>query len=272
MYHYISESPSVNDRIRYGLSVSPAAFDAQLKLLSDNGYTTVSLRDVYEYLAVGKELPAKPLVLTFDDGYLDNYTNAFPLLQKYGMVGTFFVLTGPADVANPAYMSWEMIMEMSRAGMDIQLHARDHFDMRGRSYEWLVFQIYGGRQSIEGHTGQPVIFVAYPSGKYDAGVLRFLNQTHFWAAVTTEAGHVHTLTNPLLWTRVRISGQLRLKDFANLLGLNLVSVNSQKEPLPTPTPTFSLADRVDVTTTEPITLSSTFPARSSTPTFRAPTP
>ena len=83
MYHYISASPSAQDRIRYGLSVTPEMFEAQLKLLSANGYTTISLRDLYDYLAVGKALPANPIVLTFDDGYLDNYTNAFPILQKY---------------------------------------------------------------------------------------------------------------------------------------------------------------------------------------------
>jgi peptidoglycan/xylan/chitin deacetylase (PgdA/CDA1 family) len=126
MYHYISASPSVQDRIRYGLSVPPEMFEAQLKLLRDNGFTTITLRDLYEYLAVGTPLPDQPIILTFDDGYIDNYTHAFPILQKYGMLGTFFVLTGPADDGNPAYLSWDMIQEMSSAGMDIQLHMRDH--------------------------------------------------------------------------------------------------------------------------------------------------
>ena len=95
------------------------------------------------------------------------------------MIGTFFVLTGPADDGDPAYLSWDMITEMSNAGMDIQLHSREHLDMRNRSYDWLVFQIIGGRQSIEGHTGKPVIFMAYPSGKYDANVQRFLREHQF---------------------------------------------------------------------------------------------
>ena len=172
-------------------------FEAQLKLLRDNGFTTITLRDLYEYLAVGAPLPDKPIVLTFDDGYIDNYTNAFPILQKYGMTGTFFVLTGRADDGDPAYLSWDMIQEMSNAGMDIQLHSRDHLDMRNRSYDWLVFQIIGGRQSIEGHTGKPVIFMAYPSGKYDANVLRFLRGTNFWAAVTTASGSHHLLKDAL---------------------------------------------------------------------------
>src|SRR5262245_45871507 len=105
MYHYISASPSATDRIRYGLSVPPEMFEAQLRLLSNHGYNTITLRELYEYLAIGTALPDNPIVLTFDDGYVDNYTNAFPLLQKYGMRGTFFILTGPADDGNPNYLT-----------------------------------------------------------------------------------------------------------------------------------------------------------------------
>jgi peptidoglycan/xylan/chitin deacetylase (PgdA/CDA1 family) len=236
MYHYISASPSAQDRIRYGLSVPPEMFEAQLNLLSDNGYTTISLRDLYEYLAIGKALPDKPIILTFDDGYLDNYTNAFPILQKFGMVGTFFVLTGPADDGEATYLTWDMITEMSNAGMDIQLHSREHLDMRNRSFDWLVFQIIGGRQSIEGHTGKPVIFMAYPSGKYDAAVLRFLHGNNFWAAVTTASGVTHDLSEPLLWDRVRISGQMDLRAFARMLGLNLAASQSRSIVTPTQIP------------------------------------
>ncbi len=237
MYHYISTAPSAQDRIRYGLSVPPEMFEAQLKLLHDNGFTTITLRDLYEYLAVGTPLPEKPILLTFDDGYVDNYTNAFRILQKYGMSGTFFVLTGKADAGDPAYLSWDMIQEMSKAGMDIQLHSRDHLDMRNRSYDWLVFQIIGGRQSIEGHTGKPVIFIAYPSGKYDANVQRFLANTNFWAAVTTAFGTSHVLKDALLWDRVRIAGQLRLQDFARLLGIDDTIQRSMPQPTITPTTT-----------------------------------
>jgi peptidoglycan/xylan/chitin deacetylase (PgdA/CDA1 family) len=245
MYHYISVAPSVEDRIRYGLSVPPEMFEAQLKLLHDNGFTTITLRDLYEHLAVGAPLPEKPIVLTFDDGYLDNYTNAFPLLQQYGMIGTFFVLTGPADDGNPTYLSWDMIQEMSNAGMDIQLHSRDHLDMRNRSTEWLFFQIIGGRQSIEGHTGKPVIFMAYPSGKYDVNVQRFLRENNFWAAATTAFGSRHVLKDALNWDRVRISGQLRLQDFAKRLGIQLSAQRAIPQATATPAPTYLPIDSED---------------------------
>jgi peptidoglycan/xylan/chitin deacetylase (PgdA/CDA1 family) len=220
MYHYISTPPSANDKIRVGLSVTPEMFDAQMKLLADNGFTTITLFDLYNTVATGQSLPARPIVLTFDDGYVDNYEQAFPILKKYGQTGTFFVLTGPPDAKDPAYMSWDMIIAMSKAGMDMQLHSKDHVDLRNRGYDYLIWEIIGGRQSIEGHTGKPVVFMAYPSGKYDAAVLKFLAANNFWAALTTESGRTHTVTDALTWTRVRIAGQLRLADFARLLGIS----------------------------------------------------
>jgi peptidoglycan/xylan/chitin deacetylase (PgdA/CDA1 family) len=220
MYHYISTPPAANDKIRVSLSVSPDMFDAQMKLLADNGFTTITLFDLYNAVATGQPLPDKPIVLTFDDGYVDNYEQAFPILKKHGQTGTFFVLTGPADVKDPAYMSWDMIKEMSSAGMDMQLHSKDHVDLRHRRYEDLVWQIIGGRQSIEGHTGKPVVFMAYPSGKYDSTVVKFLADNNFWGAVTTESGRTHSAADALTWTRLRIAGQFRLIDFARLLGLS----------------------------------------------------
>ncbi len=219
MYHYISAPPSPNDRIRVGLSVPPDRFDAQMKLLAENGFHTIRLFDLYETLANGRALPDKPVIITFDDGYIDNYENAFPILQKYGMTATFFVLAGRADAGDPAYMSWDMITAISDAGMDVQLHSKAHVDLRNRSFEYLVFQIIGGRQSIEGHTGKPVIFMAYPSGKYDDAVLRFLKGNNYWAALTTAYGRSHALKDALTWTRVRIAGQLSLNGFARLLGI-----------------------------------------------------
>jgi hypothetical protein len=109
MYHYISAPPSPTDALRVGLSVPPEKFDAEMKLLADNGYHTVTLLDVYTYLQTGKPLPAHPIILTFDDGYVDNYQFAFPILKKYGMLGTFFILSGPIDNGNPNYLTWDMV-------------------------------------------------------------------------------------------------------------------------------------------------------------------
>lgn len=213
MYHYISTPPTGADRYRLDLSVTPENFAAQMQWLADNGYHTITLTDLYDYLATGVPLPDKPIILTFDDGYVDNYENAFPILKKHNLVGTFFILAGPTDVESPRYMTWAMLTEMSDAGMAIEVHGRDHVDMRRRKDDYLFFQIVGTQQAIEAHTGKPVRFMSYPAGQYDANVLRFLDRAGFWMAVTTKGGRDHTLDKPFELTRVRIRGSDTLKLF-----------------------------------------------------------
>jgi peptidoglycan/xylan/chitin deacetylase (PgdA/CDA1 family) len=215
MYHYVSELPPQADRYRIDLTVTPADFDAQLAWLAQNGYHTITLYDLYNHLAAGYPLPDKPIILTFDDGYTDAYDIAMPLLQKYGFAGTFFILTGPADFGGGGqYLDWNQIVAMSSAGMDIELHSREHYDLRNRSNDFLVYQLLGGKQSIEAHTQKPVHWLAYPSGRYDAAVIRVLKSADFWGAVTTQPGQTHTTAGLFELPRIRIRGADTLKIFA----------------------------------------------------------
>lgn len=213
MYHYISAPPSLDDALRVDLAVPPEMFEAQMKWLVDHNYHTITLTDLYYYLAVGEPLPENPILITLDDGYVDHYLNAFPILGKYDLVATFFILAGPADVASPRYLTWEMIAEMSAAGQDMEVHGRDHVDMRHRSSEFLYFQIVGTRQALEAHTGKPANFFAYPAGQYDTNTLHFLEKYDFWMAVTTQSGRTHMLDSSLELPRVRIRGTDSLETF-----------------------------------------------------------
>lgn len=219
MYHYISDPPIGADRFRLDLSVRPSMFEAHLQYLRQAGYETVSLSDLIFHLTQGRPLPPRPIVLTFDDGYRDAYEEAFPLLQRYGFRGTFFVLTGRADEGDPRYLSWAQIREMSAAGMDIQLHGREHIPLSGRDEAFLFYHVIGGKQSIEAHTGRPVRFFAYPSSDYDAALIRFLEGYHFWGAVTTAYGADERLENRFLWPRIRIRGTDGVERLAWKLGL-----------------------------------------------------
>jgi len=214
MYHYISEPPPGSDRYRYALSVTPANFDAQMNYLHQAGYQTITLEDLYYHLAQGRPLPERPVIITFDDGYADARTNAVPILLKYGFVGTFFVLVGPADQSGAGgYLTWDDIMAMSAAGMDIELHGRDHYDLRNRPNDFLVHQIAGGREAIEAHTNRSVRWFAYPSGQYDAAVIRVLKSAGFWGAVTTSYGRTYTMHNVFEMPRLRVSGSDTLEIF-----------------------------------------------------------
>jgi peptidoglycan/xylan/chitin deacetylase (PgdA/CDA1 family) len=217
MYHYISEPPPDADIYRRDLSVTPANFEAQLAWLRDQGYQSITLTDLAYHLALGWPLPDKPVILTFDDGYCDNYTNAFPLLKKYGYVGTFFLVTGPIDFDNPDYLTWNMVQRMHRAGMDFQAHSYRHLDLRGTDMDFLIFEILAPKEAIEAHTGETVRFFAYPAGGYDAQTVAVLKSAHFWGAVAIEQGTIHSSDALFELSRIRVRGRHSLDDFIELM-------------------------------------------------------
>ena len=217
MYHYISELPSSADSLRRDLTVLPQDFRAQLQYLAEEGYHAITLTDLFLYLTQGYPLPEKPVVLTFDDGYSDAYDVVFPLLLEYGFPGTFFVLATPTHFESPGYLTWTQMAEMAEAGMDIQAHGRDHVDLRGRSYDFLVYQILGIQEAIHTHTGYLPRFFCYPAGQYDKDVVNVLKSAGYWGAVTTQWGHAHTRDDLFDIPRVRIRGTDSLQAFISKL-------------------------------------------------------
>jgi peptidoglycan/xylan/chitin deacetylase (PgdA/CDA1 family) len=221
MYHHIADPPPDADPIRQDLSVSPQAFEAQLRYLVGAGYQPIPLRDLIYHLTLGAPLPEKPIILTFDDGYEDNYTNAYPLLKKYGFVGTFFIVTEPVDKGRAGYMSWAQIEIMSTHGMEIGAHSYTHPDLRGKSVDYIIWQAVGSKEAIEGRIQQRVRFFSYPSGRYDEQVVNVLHSADFWGAVTIETGTRQSSRQPFELQRIRVQGRDNLKTFALKLKLNL---------------------------------------------------
>jgi peptidoglycan/xylan/chitin deacetylase (PgdA/CDA1 family) len=217
MYHYISVPPADADVYRHDLSVTPANFEAQLAWLRGQGYQSITLFDLVYHLALGWPLPDRPVILTFDDGYRDNYTHAFPLLKKFDYVGTFFLVTAPIDGGDPAYLSWDMVKEMHQAGMDFQPHSYRHFDLRGKDMDFLIFEILAPKEAIEARIGETTYFFSYPSGSYDRQTVAVLQSAYFWGAVITEQGATHTSDNLFELNRVRVRGEHTLQDFVDLM-------------------------------------------------------
>ncbi len=217
MYHYISVPPADSDKYRVDLSVSPDNFRQQMTWLKQKGYTTITPDDLYEALRHGRKLPDLPVLLTFDDGYEDAYTNALPILSEFGFIGTFNIVTGWLDEGKDGYLSWPQVNEMAQKGMAIQSHSRQHNDMRNRDHDWLVYQILGPEESIEAHTGVRPRFFTYPSGQYDDTVLRELDGAGVLAAFTENDGVFAYSDNMLRLPRVRIRGSTSLESFAYLM-------------------------------------------------------
>ena len=217
MYHYISEPPPGAGAVRRDLSVAPEQFEAHLRYLQEHGYTTISLEEVVMALQIGQPLPDRPIVLTFDDGYRDHYDHALPLLQQYGMTGTFFLITSVIDQEHPAYLTWEQVIEMDAAGMSMESHGYTHDDLKGRSRDHLIWQMLGSKEAIEARTNKPVRFFCYPAGSYDALGIQVLHELDYWAAVTTQFGAEHRSDRLFELKRLRIHGHYGAEHLAVLL-------------------------------------------------------
>ncbi len=206
MYHYLSVPPPGSDAIRQGLSVGPDVFRAQLITLREHGYTSISMTDLAYAIDMGTPLPPKPVVITFDDGYRDNYENAFPILKEEGFTATFFVFTNVIEERNTTYMTWEMLVEMQQAGMEIGSHTLSHLDLSGRTEARIRQELSNSRELLQQRLGVEIRTLAYPYGGYDSGVAELARQSGYWIAVTTKGGTIHGQNDIMTATRVRVQG------------------------------------------------------------------
>jgi peptidoglycan/xylan/chitin deacetylase (PgdA/CDA1 family) len=204
MYHHASTPPADADIYRTDLSVPPARLAAQLDRIAAEGYTTISLYDLAAFLTQGVPLPDKPVIITFDDGYRDNFTNAFPLLKARNMTATFFVVTDFIDEQRPDYLTWDMARAMLAGGMSIGSHGRNHVSLAGKDTDYLVWQALGSLETIEHELGVRPRFVSYPAGEYDQNTIDVFQSAGYWAGVTTRQGATHTSDVPFELTRVRV--------------------------------------------------------------------
>jgi peptidoglycan/xylan/chitin deacetylase (PgdA/CDA1 family) len=217
MYHYISEPPEEADEYRTDLSVPPERFRQQLQYLQDHGFTPIDFYDLSLAVAARKELPEKPVILSFDDGYLDNYQNAFPLLREFGFTGTFFIVTDFIDSQAPGYMSWTMIEEMAAAGMRIENHSRTHPDLTEQPRDTLIWQIRGAQETLAANLGYTPRYFCYPGGRYDEDTIAMLQELDFWGAVTTAGGKWHGFEDRFEWSRLRMRYTTDIPTFAALV-------------------------------------------------------
>jgi peptidoglycan/xylan/chitin deacetylase (PgdA/CDA1 family) len=187
--------------------------------LRDNGYTTIDLYDLSAAITGQTELPERPVVLTFDDGYLDHYQVAFPILQEYGFKGTFFVNTEFIDRGREEYATWPMVEEMARASHRIESHSRTHPNLIGKSRDDLIWELLGAHETLTAHLGYRPRFFCYPGGDYDAATIQMLAELDYWGAVTTADGSWHGFNDRYEWTRLRIHNYTNLQEFARLVDL-----------------------------------------------------
>lgn len=226
MYHMVSPHLPKKQSKFNRLRVTPKEFEKQLQWLKENGWTSLTMSELTHM----KTSPAKTVVLTFDDGYADNYTQAFPLLKKYAMKATIYLVVNRFDrswaqdkdtkqssqeLNNEAMLTSEMVFEMLSSGLvEFGSHTLNHVNLPLQTTEQKQAEIQESKQILETHYGITCNSFAYPFGFYDSHDISYVKQSGYTNAVTTHNGYEPwNEANKYEIKRVMISGKQKLFDF-----------------------------------------------------------
>ncbi|TSA22236.1 glycosyltransferase [bacterium] len=197
MYHRVLENPPTDSS--HGIWVSAKQFADQLASLQRRGFETITFRDYDRFVRGEARLPHRPIILTFDDGYVDNYTIAFPLLQSFGFRAVIFAVADKDRRTNfwdqdeqPApLMSVSQLQELHRSGMEIGSHTVTHPRLPATSAEEAYFEVHDSRDSLEQLLGSSVLSFAYPYGDLSQNVKNLVDEAGYKYAVAADSGPIN---------------------------------------------------------------------------------
>ena len=198
----ILEYHKVNDRTKDEYSLTPAEFAAQMDVLKADGYTAISVLDFLRAKKGKQELPKKPVVVTFDDGYSDNYTEALPILEQRGMKATVFMVTN--NVGLPGYLTWDQLHDMEKRGIELGSHTANHLPLTNMTVAEARDEARKSKLMMEWKGLKTVFVLSYPNGKYDKFLPDILKEEEYLAAVTGDAGLNTFQTDPYRLLRTNI--------------------------------------------------------------------
>jgi peptidoglycan/xylan/chitin deacetylase (PgdA/CDA1 family) len=164
-------------------TVSPQAFERQLAFLARHRYRVLSLEELVAALEAGSDGPRHSVVITFDDGYEETYTIAWPLLKRFGFPAAVFI--APAEVATPGFVDWSQIRNMSKDGVTIGGHTMHHSYIPLVKAERLTEELVDSKRVIEERIGSAVKFLSYPVGGFTPQAQALAKSAGYLAACTT---------------------------------------------------------------------------------------
>jgi peptidoglycan/xylan/chitin deacetylase (PgdA/CDA1 family) len=179
-YHQIRDWKITDSKVSRTYIVPPAAFAAQMRMLADSGYHTITPDQLYAYLISGSPLPKKPIMLSFDDTDLDQYTVGYPEMKKYGFKGVFFIMT--VSLGRPHYMSRDQVRTLSDDGNTIGSHTWDHHNVKKYAGNDWITQLDKPTKQLELITGKNIRYFAYPFGLWNTAAFPELKKRGFVAA------------------------------------------------------------------------------------------
>lgn len=206
--------------------VAPRAFAEQMAWLRDEGFNVVSLDALRAHLDEHRPFPERTVAITFDDGFADNYTAAFPVLARHALPATIFLATDYMDGDDLPVLrdrsgikplTWAQVDEMARAGVAFGAHTMSHRSLPDLAPDEVVREIVGSRDAVAARLGTDVQTFCYPRGHFDERVKQAVRDAGFRIAVTTMPGCVTPETHPFSLRRTFIARDDSLRDFQRKL-------------------------------------------------------
>ena len=207
LYHHVS------DTLQSQYSVTTDALAEQMEWLHNNGYTTINISDLAGLIREGGSIPGRPVVITFDDGYLDVYQNAFPILNQYGFVATFFIIGETVDTRSN--ISADQLSELIDNGWEIGSHSMHHTDLtQGIGWEE---EIVSSKYYLENKLGVEIQTFAYPYGETDSSVINYTYNAGYTSAVGLGSSVTHNRSTLYYLSRKEVKSWYTLDFFEDFL-------------------------------------------------------
>lgn len=226
MYHKVGDPPPGSKLAKLWVSID--MFRRQLSFLKQRGYTPILFKDLYNFWDKNVALPPNPMIITFDDGYANNYQNAFPVLSEFGFRATLFVVVqtvgwdnkwhDPASETRVPMVSWTQIKELKEAGWEIGSHTMNHPRLPKIEEKDAIVEIEKSRRIIEEFLGEKPDTFAYPygAGEDEPRIRDLVRKAGYRVAVGVHAGKwdlPQIKASPFNLPRVFVRGEETLYDF-----------------------------------------------------------
>ena len=198
-YHMITDNPPKDAEV---YNVPPEEFAAQLDYLQQKGYTTLTLQEFMRAKHGKLTMPDKPIVLTFDDGYKNIYTDMLPILEAHGMKAVVYVISN--ELGKDGYLTLEQVKDLQRRGVEIGSHTADHLALVGLEGDFLLNQVRNSKIYLEWSGLDTIYSFSYPNGAYNSELAELVKREGYLSAVTGDVGLNTLESNPYTLKRVHI--------------------------------------------------------------------
>lgn len=217
MYHRIGPSSARTPAMTRALTVPSVVFGAQMRWLERNGFHAITQAQLFDALEYGTQLPARPVMITFDDGYGDVLRNAAPILARFHAPATAYVITGRISGPDPSFLTWPDLRALERHGIAIGSHTVNHLELTRLSDALALHELIASRRALEAHLHHPVQWFSYPAGRNSPHVLPLVARAGYVLAVTTSPGAFQAANAPYQLHRYEILDTTGVSGLANLL-------------------------------------------------------